>query len=168
MAELGWTLPVIGGFHEKVTKLLLEALDECVSCQYWQTHPEFLLWVTVVGGLAARQGPRVSSFAAKLRDSRVVLEKDSWGYVKSVAQKFLPLDYQLGDLCHAFWDEACELFSMNQPPDATSIANHQQDDNVCTAYEIRPNQRLAHDRNTTNCWASSTSPGLSSYAHCYP
>ncbi|KIW90128.1 uncharacterized protein Z519_09559 [Cladophialophora bantiana CBS 173.52] len=168
MAELGWTLPVIGRFHEGVTKLLLETLDECAIGQYWQTHPEFLLWVTVVGGLAARQGPRVSSFVAKLRHSNVVPEKDSWSYVKGVAQKFLPLDYQLGDLCHAFWDEACELFSMNQSPVATSIANHQQGGNVSTAHENRSGHGLAHDRNTKSCWTSSTSPGLSSYAHCHP
>ncbi|OQV04560.1 Fungal specific transcription factor domain-containing protein [Cladophialophora immunda] len=111
MAELAWTLPVIGGFHEKVTKLLLEALEECVTRQYWQRYPEFLLWATVMGGLAARQGPRVSSFAAILRDSSMAIDKDSWAYVKSVSQKFLPLEYDLGDLCHDFWDEACDFLS---------------------------------------------------------
>ncbi|KIW81653.1 hypothetical protein Z517_04679 [Fonsecaea pedrosoi CBS 271.37] len=124
LAEFAWTLPIIGDFHERVTKLLLQALEECALCQHWQTHHEFLLWATIVGGLAARQSPRVSSFALKLRDSSMAIDKDSWPYVKSVSQKFLPLEYDLGDLCHNFWDEACD-FLMEKPVDEQGSSKQQ-------------------------------------------
>ncbi|OAL29224.1 hypothetical protein AYO22_02118 [Fonsecaea multimorphosa] len=126
IAELAWTLPVIGGFHEKVTKLLLRALDECARCQHWQTQPEFLLWATVIGGLAARQGSRVPDFATRLRDSSMATEKDSWADVKSMSLKFLPLEYALGDLCHTFWDEACDFLSEKPVDQKVKVLTPQQ------------------------------------------
>jgi hypothetical protein len=111
LAEVGGPLPLVGEFHEKISQLLLAALDKCAISQYWQTYPEFFLWATVLGGLAARENPRVLSFAKKLQNSSVALNKDSWVYVKEVSLKFLPFEYAWGDLCHAFWDEACELLT---------------------------------------------------------
>ncbi|KAJ9616900.1 hypothetical protein H2200_000620 [Cladophialophora chaetospira] len=109
LAELGWTLPVVGGFQARATKLLLDALNKCTHDQHWETHPEFLCWATVMGGLAARQTVRVQDFAAILRHGPVPWTKDSWIQVKALSLKFLPFEHELTGPCHTFWDNACDL-----------------------------------------------------------
>jgi hypothetical protein len=109
LAELGWTLPVVGGFQDKATELLFRVLEECGLQQYWQTHSDFLIWATVMGGLAAHQTDRLRDFAELLRYSSTPVTKDSWLHVKSLSLNFLPFEYELTGPCHAFWDEACEL-----------------------------------------------------------
>ncbi|EXJ62273.1 hypothetical protein A1O7_02706 [Cladophialophora yegresii CBS 114405] len=111
LAELGWTLPVVGGFQDTATALLLRALKECRLQQCWQTHPDFLVWATVIGGLAAHQSPRLRDFAELLREASMPVSKDSWLHVKSLSLKFLPFEYELTATCHAFWDEACDPLS---------------------------------------------------------
>ncbi|ETI23863.1 hypothetical protein G647_05670 [Cladophialophora carrionii CBS 160.54] len=111
LAELGWTLPVVGGFQDTATALLLRTLKECGLQQCWQTHPDFLIWATVMGGLAAHQTPRLRDFAELLGEASLPVTKDSWLQVKSLSLKFLPFEYELTGTCHAFWDEACDLLS---------------------------------------------------------
>ncbi|KIW70610.1 hypothetical protein, variant 1 [Phialophora macrospora] len=125
LAELGWTLPVVGGFQDKATELLFRVLEECGLQQYWQTHSDFLVWATVMGGLAAHQTDRLRDFAKVLRDSSTPVTKDSWLHVKSLSLQFLPFEFDLTGHCHAFWNEACELLS-NEPltraaPDETAM-----------------------------------------------
>ncbi len=109
LAELGWTLPVVGGFQARATQLLLDALQQCTQAKRWRTQPEFLSWVTVVGGLAARQTSKVQDFASNLRYGPIPVTKDSWLQIKSLSLKFLPFEHELTGICHSFWDEACDL-----------------------------------------------------------
>jgi hypothetical protein len=111
LAELGWTLPVVGGFQKTATQFLLQALKRCMVKGRWRIHSELLLWATVVGGLAARQTPRAQDFARLLHQSVEPVTKDSWAHVKSVSHKFLPFEFELTSPCHVFWDQACELLS---------------------------------------------------------
>lgn len=112
LAALGWTLPVDGRFQEKATELLFLALTECGSLGYWQDHPEFLLWATVIGGVVARDSSRVWDFVLMLlQQSHIPVTKDSWFNTKTLSYKFLPFEYELTVPCHDFWDRACDLLS---------------------------------------------------------
>jgi hypothetical protein len=107
ISELGWVLPVIGGFQATASKLLFQALRKCVLLE--TTHPDFFLWATVVGGICSGQTQLNRDFAALVRRSSTPLTPDSWMHVKATSQNLLPFEYEFTSLGHAFWDLACDL-----------------------------------------------------------
>lgn len=104
-------LPVIGAFHENGSRKLTMLIDECDKLGYWQTSPNLLLWVSVLGGYTARGSFLRRWYLEQLRGSPIQLSEERWEEVLALSQTFLPLRGQQGEGCRQFWKEACAWLS---------------------------------------------------------
>lgn len=103
-------------YHENSSRALLLAIDECDRFNYWEAHPDVLLWATIIGGYTARENPIRWWYAEQTRHSPIPLREDCWTEVQKLSENFLPFKYRQGDGLQHFWNEACSWISANKLP----------------------------------------------------
>ncbi|OAP54972.1 hypothetical protein AYL99_10672 [Fonsecaea erecta] len=76
LSTMAYTLLVLfpvrctADIHQKLTRELMLALDDCTVLELWTTHPQLLLWSTVLGGLVAKDTSLRPWFAEMIRQAR--------------------------------------------------------------------------------------------------
>lgn len=98
-------------YHQNSSRALLLAVDDCDRLDYWDMHPEVLVWATVVGGYTARESSIRWWYAEQLRHSPIPLEKQCWMQVQELSERFLPFRYRQGEGLRQFWEDACAWLS---------------------------------------------------------
>ncbi|KIX97703.1 uncharacterized protein Z520_06481 [Fonsecaea multimorphosa CBS 102226] len=63
-------VPSTASIHDKLTRELMLALDDCTVLELWTTYPQLLLWSTVLGGVVARNTSLRPWFAEMIRQAR--------------------------------------------------------------------------------------------------
>jgi hypothetical protein len=103
--------PKIRAYHAFSSRQMMLLIDECDKLGYWGSHPDLLLWVTILGGYTARTSSLQWWFAEQLRSSRVPVVKERWPDARRVCERFVAVTYRQEQGCHEFWDGSCTWIS---------------------------------------------------------
>ncbi|KAK5046450.1 hypothetical protein LTR84_008253 [Exophiala bonariae] len=103
--------PQIRAYHAFSSRQMMLLMDECDKLGYWSSHPDLLLWVTILGGYTARKNSLQWWFAEQLQSSRVPVAKDRWQDARRVCERFVAVTHRQEQGCHEFWDVACSWLS---------------------------------------------------------
>ena len=93
------------GPHELLAKRLMVMLDIANSMNLWKTHTNFMLWVSVVGGIVANESPLRHWFVEEIHNSGIKHTMVAWPPVSSVLMNYLWLESECEDEGVTLWQE---------------------------------------------------------------
>ena len=97
------------GPHAQLAKRLKVMLDIAISLDLWATDTNFMLWVTVIGGIMAKDTPLRHWFVEQLNKSGLKHTLVTWPPVSSVLSNYLWLESECGADGIALWRETWTL-----------------------------------------------------------
>lgn len=97
------------GPHEQLSKRLMVLLDIATSLDLWTTDANFMLWVTVMGGIMAKDTPLRHWFVEELNNSGLKHTLVAWPPVSSVLSNYLWLESECEADGIALWRETWAL-----------------------------------------------------------
>lgn len=98
-------------FHKNNAGAIKGIMLRCIESGHSRLHPDFMLWVTVLGGYIARETPHRSWYIHQLQSTPIAPSGAAWPHVQTVSEQYLPFRFEPGRLCLEFWNEACALSS---------------------------------------------------------
>ncbi len=84
------------GPHDQLAKRLMSMLDIAASLQLWATDATFMLWVTVVGGIMAKENWLRHWYVEELNNSGPKYKLVAWPAVTNVLSNYLWLESEGG------------------------------------------------------------------------
>lgn len=97
------------GPYEQLAKRLMVMLDIATSLDLWAIDANFMLWVTVIGGMMAKDTPLLYWFVEELNNSALKHTLVAWPPVSSVLSNYLWLESECGADGTALWRETWAL-----------------------------------------------------------
>jgi hypothetical protein len=91
-AAVVFVTPTYIGTHYKLAMALRKTLDGTEMETFWHEEPDLLLWILVLGGMAALGCVERDSFVSDLAYGRRLLDIKSWDDLKDRLQTFLWLE----------------------------------------------------------------------------
>lgn len=97
--------PSYTGTYQKLAKRFCDVLNEIDLNVFWSDQPELLLWILVLGGLAATKCVERGFFVSHLANGRDLLNLTSWEEVVEKLKRFLWLGIACDPPGKVLWTE---------------------------------------------------------------
>jgi len=107
-AGVTFPLPPLTGIYPKLASTLKSILEASIRDTGWRKCPKALLWIMILGGIAAADSPERPWYVSNLMIVSDALDVIEWEDVVEELERYLWLDSVCDDGAQSLWAEVTE------------------------------------------------------------